>query len=355
MTLNSISDQELFEKIRSLSQEERRITSEILHLLREISRRRLYAKRGHESLFTFLVKELGYDEASAYRRVSAIRVIEAIPEIEKTLEDGKLTVATVAQAQSFFQQEKKRAKPCSTEKKREILKKLEGKSKREAERILAAEAPEVPKPDQTRTVSETATEIRFTADAELFEMIKQIQALTAHHKLEPGYNGLLKFIAAQALQKLDPARQKERRLSPEKVAVQHASMSRFIPVSLKREVWKKSGGSCTYVSPLTGKRCGSRHALQLDHITPYAMGGETSAGNLRLLCASHNRLAAATVYGEKKMKAYYRTSSSIGAIQCFRTASSCAPPADTADQNSVLQSPNTIPTSSCPPPGTVMK
>lgn len=311
MNLNSISDQELFEKVRSLSQEERRITSEILHLLREVSRRRLYARRGHESLFTFLVKEIGYDEASAYRRVSAIRVIDAVPEVEKTLEEGKLTVATVAQAQSFFQQEKKRSKPCSVEKKREILKKLEGKSKREAERILAGEAPEMPKPDQTRAISGNSTEIRFTADAELLEMLKQIQALTAHNKLEPGFNGLLKFIATQALGKLDPARQTQRKtLSPEKVAMEHVAKSRFIPVSLKREIWKKNNGSCVYVSPITGIKCGSKYGLQLDHISPWAMGGETHVRNLRLLCGSHNRLVAVEAYGARKMSLHFGRSAS---------------------------------------------
>ena len=309
MRLNSISDQELFEKIQFLSLEERRVTSEVLSLLREVARRRLCAKRGYESLFTFLVKELGYDEATAYRRVSAIRVIDAVPEVEQTLETGLLTIATVAQAQTFFQQEKKRATPCSNEKKRKILKKLEGKSKREAEQILAQEAPHLPKPDQTRILNENETEVRFTADQELLEMLKQVQALAAHHKLEPGYNGLLKFMAAQVLKKLDPARQTERKLlSPVKVATQHASKnrSRFISVSLKREVWKKCQGRCAFVSPLTGVRCGSKHGLQFDHIKPWAMGGETSAGNLRLLCASHNRLAAIEAYGEAKMGPFQR-------------------------------------------------
>jgi hypothetical protein len=273
MTLNSISDQELFDKIRLLSREERRITSEILTLLHEVSRRRLYAKRGHDSLFRFLVKELGYDEASAYRRVSAIQVIESVPEVEQVLEQGKLTVSTVTQAHVFFQREKKRSKPCSIEKKREILKMLEGTSKREAERILARESPEAPKPDRMRAINENASEIRFTADSELLEMLKQLQALTAHHHLEPGYNGLLKFIAAQALKKLDPAKPNERKsLSPVKGAKQHASQthSRYVPVSVRREVWKKGGGTCAYISPITGIPCGSRHGLELDHVKPWA-------------------------------------------------------------------------------------
>ena len=307
MNLISISDQELFEKLRLLSQEERRITSEVLMLLREVARRRLFAKRGHESLFTFLVQELGYDEGSAYRRVNAIRVIEVVPEVEQKLEEGKLTIAAVAQAQSFFVQEKKRDNPCSSEKKREILSKLEGKPKRETEQILAAEAPEAPKTDRARAISESATEIRFTADSELLQMLKQIQALTAHHQIEPGYNGLMKFMATQVLKKLDPVQQRERKvLTPGEVAAQQPQRkeSRYIPASLKREVWKKGCGSCEYVSPVTGKRCSSKYGLQIDHIVPWALGGETSAQNLRLLCGCHNRLAAIEVFGEQKLQSY---------------------------------------------------
>ena len=310
MSLHSLSDRELFEKIRSLSQDERRITSEVLHGLREVARRRLYAKYGYDSLFSFLVKELRYDEASAYRRVYAIRVMDAVPEVEQALENGKLSIATVAQAQTFFQQEKKRSAPVSLEKKREILKSLEGRSKREAEKILAKEAPETPKPDQERVINENQTEIRFVADPGLLEMLKCVQALVSHKDLEPGYNGLLKFMAALVLKKLDPDQQKERaRLSPEKGATQHAlstAPARYVQVSLKREVWKRDQGRCTYVSPVSGKQCGSKYGLQYDHIVPYAKGGLTELRNLRLRCRAHNQLHAVQSFGVPKMARYFK-------------------------------------------------
>ncbi|MBX3018481.1 MAG: HNH endonuclease [Bdellovibrionaceae bacterium] len=46
---------------------------------------------------------------------------------------------------------------------------------------------------------------------------------------------------------------------------------------------------CGYVDLLTGKRCGSRCFLQIDHIHPVHAGGGNAPANLRALCSAHNR------------------------------------------------------------------
>jgi 5-methylcytosine-specific restriction endonuclease McrA len=53
-------------------------------------------------------------------------------------------------------------------------------------------------------------------------------------------------------------------------------------------------------------RCDAERNLQIDHIVPYARGGDNSLENLRLLCARHNRLAAEREYGKAHMEKYYR-------------------------------------------------
>jgi 5-methylcytosine-specific restriction endonuclease McrA len=62
---------------------------------------------------------------------------------------------------------------------------------------------------------------------------------------------------------------------------------------------------CAYVS-LEGRRCGSRTALQVDHIRPFAAGGGNDVSNLRLLCAAHNRLAAVQTLGAHVMGRFWR-------------------------------------------------
>ena len=64
---------------------------------------------------------------------------------------------------------------------------------------------------------------------------------------------------------------------------------RAIPAAVKREVWRRDRGRCRYVDRTSGRRYGSQHLLQIDHVVPYARGGAAEPNNLRLLCAAHHR------------------------------------------------------------------
>ena len=63
-----------------------------------------------------------------------------------------------------------------------------------------------------------------------------------------------------------------------------ATIGRTIPAGIRRRVWERDQGRCSYENPVSGRRCGSRHLLQVDHVLPYALGGGGELQNLRLLC-----------------------------------------------------------------------
>ena len=65
---------------------------------------------------------------------------------------------------------------------------------------------------------------------------------------------------------------------------------RAIPAAVRRQVWQRDGGRCSYVDRQTGRRCSSRHLIEIDHIMPYALGGGADPENLRLVCRAHHRL-----------------------------------------------------------------
>ena len=67
------------------------------------------------------------------------------------------------------------------------------------------------------------------------------------------------------------------------------SSGRSIPAAVKREVWRRDSGCCSYVDRHTGRRCGSRFFLEIDHIVPVARGGGAEPANLRLRCSAHHR------------------------------------------------------------------
>jgi 5-methylcytosine-specific restriction endonuclease McrA len=72
--------------------------------------------------------------------------------------------------------------------------------------------------------------------------------------------------------------------------------ARTIPTAVKRTVWERDGGRCTFVSE-SGLRCVSRACLEFDHVEPVARGGESTVDGVRLLCRAHNQYAAERVFG----------------------------------------------------------
>ncbi|MEZ4815069.1 MAG: hypothetical protein R3A80_07675 [Bdellovibrionota bacterium] len=132
MKLSEIDNKTLLVKTQELARSEREVTLSVLHHLREIERRHLYAELGYSSLYEYVVQELKYSNGAAHRRIASMRLLNTLPEMEKKLESGALSLCALAQAQSFFRQEKTQ----SLEVKKSILLNLENKSTREVEREL---------------------------------------------------------------------------------------------------------------------------------------------------------------------------------------------------------------------------
>jgi 5-methylcytosine-specific restriction endonuclease McrA len=76
---------------------------------------------------------------------------------------------------------------------------------------------------------------------------------------------------------------------------------RSIPAEVRRVVWKRDGGQCTFVGE-NGHRCTERRYIQFDHVHEAARGGDTSASNIRLLCHAHNQMEAERTFGPDFMR-----------------------------------------------------
>ena len=76
---------------------------------------------------------------------------------------------------------------------------------------------------------------------------------------------------------------------------------RHIPAAVKRAVWERDLGRCTFVSE-RGERCPAHSRLEFDHADPVARGGRATVDNLRLRCRAHNQYAAERMFGAEFMK-----------------------------------------------------
>jgi 5-methylcytosine-specific restriction endonuclease McrA len=71
---------------------------------------------------------------------------------------------------------------------------------------------------------------------------------------------------------------------------------RHIPAAVKRTVYERDGGRCTFTSD-SGRRCEARRDLHFDHVEPFARGGEATIDRIQLPCPAHNQLEAERVHG----------------------------------------------------------
>jgi len=259
---------------------------------------------GYASLFEYAVQALSYSEAAAGRRISAMRLLVEIPEIESALKSGQVNLSTLCAIHGFAQ---RKEEPISKDQKRDLVFAMQGKSRRECEKELAALDPVAAAPkERERVVSPELTEIRFVADDTLMEKLKRIRELDAHVIRDDSYLNLFHRMADLVIKKLDPVKKLDPLTAPESHEPTPPAESvdpRAISATLKRAVWRCDGSRCTYVSS-DGRRCSSRYRLEMDHKIPVSLGGKGTFDNLRLLCRAHNQHQAIVRLGPLVMASY---------------------------------------------------
>ncbi|MGE3974969.1 MAG: HNH endonuclease [Bdellovibrionales bacterium] len=312
--MKNLKDMELLTLIKSKVQTERNLTLEIIEILQEIRDRRLHLQRGYSSLHEFCVKELKYSDGAAYRRIKAMKLVEDIPEALKSIESGSLSLTTASQLQNVFESKEKTAKPLSLDEKTELFERVQNQSRQEVERTIARLCPEIVKtPEKVRPMNDTQVKVELVLDIELYAKLEKIKHLTSHKN--KSLIELIGYLADRELKRCDPELKTVKKVttaSPGEAVTrsvassQRNKLSRYIPSAVRHSVWMKSKGRCTFVDPLTKRKCESNYKLQFEHIKPFAVGGENTVENLRILCSSHNVLNAIRFYGKAKIERHQR-------------------------------------------------
>ena len=299
LNLENLSDKELLARTHEVIHEERKMTVKVLWHLRELERRQVFAARGFASLFDFCVQALGFSEGAASRRIRAMRLTREVPGVAKAIQSGQASLTTVSYLQSFLQQERKlRQKAYTAEEKEALLKAIENKTKTQCEKFFYSISPASALPrERARVISEELTELRFHADQELMNKLERVRGLLAHKEVKAEEAPPAEAGAVST----SPENEAPCQIEPERRVPQDW---RYIPVALRRFIWKRDQGKCTYVDPDTGRACTSRYGIEFDHTLPLAQGGTTCAENLRLLCRAHNVYEATQSFGTDVMRRY---------------------------------------------------
>jgi len=350
--LRSLSDNQILSKINELVSRERSLTRGVLLHLNEIERRKLHLKLGHASMFDYCTSGLGYSSSAAARRIRTARCMARYPEVLALLKTNEVNLSTVSQVSRLLTAENKdvllqrirgksqrevdvivaeyepRALP--RERVRPIVVQVQRTNSSSntpggaAERLPLGEATECAtqtncsatnelQDEHCRSgselspyiVSERRMMLSFSASEEFMAKLEKIKSL-AWHRLPA--NATLEQVFELAMEYFingeDPVARKKRRETRKelsnKIAPQqlkpNAHRPRHVAAAVKDNVFERDMGRCSYVGD-NGRRCATQASLQIDHVQPVARGGRGNCDNLRVLCASHNRLEAERLLG----------------------------------------------------------
>jgi hypothetical protein len=270
---------DLLSEIKKLVAEERWITVALLRLLARAEREKLYAERGYSSIYEFCVKELGYSEGAAARRVGAMRLMRKNEGVEEKIGTGALSVTVASKLETAF-----RKTEMPSPQRADLIKSAEGLTAREAEKKLVEILPSIKAPQREITpIGSSESLLKIVVDRSLKGRLDQLRALYSHRKPGVSYRELIEILVEDVLKKKTHCN------------TAGGEALRYISPALKTKIRERDGGRCTYQDPLTKRRCEARNLLEFDHITPVAHGGRATESNLRLLCRTHNQLAAEKV------------------------------------------------------------
>jgi 5-methylcytosine-specific restriction endonuclease McrA len=161
------------------------------------------------------------------------------------------------------------------------------------------EAPAPPRP-KVAPLSPQRFALQLTMGQSLHDKLRHAQALLSHQIPSGDVTQVLERALDLLIGRLEKrkfaatARPQDRRRG--------ATSRRCIPAQVRRAVWERDQGQCTFVGE-TGHRCAERRFLEFDHIDPVARGGEATVERMRLRCRAHNQYEAECTFGADFMDA----------------------------------------------------
>jgi hypothetical protein len=206
-------DRDLITEIRSLAKAERIITRKLLEKIALVHERRLYADLGYPSLLSWMMDDLHYSKSAAFRRMSAAKMIQDIPQAKAMVEDGQLNVTTLTQLKSAIHQTEKQTKTkISLARKEELISKIKNKSSDEADRVIAIEFPDLrTRPQETvRALGAEESELTIILNKEQMEILNRVKEVTSHSYFNASTAELIAVMGQFFLRHNDPLRAKLR-------------------------------------------------------------------------------------------------------------------------------------------------
>jgi hypothetical protein len=307
--------------------------ADFLVALADFDRQRLWVQLGHASVFYYLHRDLKLSKGAAHYRKAAARLIQEFPEVVVPFREGKLCISSVVELARvvtpenssdvlprFFYLSKQEAKavaveicPAAVVPRREVVAKVVSEMVAELPRSVPFHPGETPLtqfvqgapqavPMQSEPLTSNLQRLHMTVSKQFIDKLDAARKGQGH--AQPGASAEKVIEAALDLLLAQQAKRRGEVKKPQQNPRPAKNLG-HIPAAVKRAVWSRDEGKCTW--PLdSGGICGSTLRLEIDHVVPRGKGGASTVDGCRLLCAVHNQLAARQIYGDDWMDRFTR-------------------------------------------------
>lgn len=269
---NNLNSTTIHQQLLLLTRSERKIVAEIIMYLQIVSDRKLFLDFDRSSLLAYCIKDLGYSESAAIRRIKALKLARSVPEVMESLKDGTLTLSQAAETQSLFEkksQENRQALPVET--KKEILKQIQGKGAHESQEHVR----------QVLNLPKKSRKIVIEASDEVFNRWIEFKGFMINKNWSD--EKLLEHLLHTQTQALEETQRTAlAKRSSGLPKTQQSKNQRYVSASMRSQLFATSS-HCQWPG------CTSIYGLEVDHVRPISANGQSVRENLRLLCQNHNR------------------------------------------------------------------
>lgn len=237
--------------------------SDLLDLIQEVDRARIFVKLGIKSCFAYCVSELKLSEDMTCNLTTVARKSVEIPELKQAVKEG----LSIAKARKIA--------PILTPENQEhwihLARKL---TYAELDREIAREFPEERVRESARPVGGDRFKITLGLDGDALDLFRQVQDLVSTKKnIAATLEETLIEIMEEYADRHHPLAKAERARKP---GAEH-------DVNMRDE-------NCCQAEDPDGSICGATRWLHKHHIIPKSRGGNDAADNLVTLCSFHHQL-----------------------------------------------------------------
>jgi hypothetical protein len=329
----------------------KRTEAELIEVLQLAEKHQVHELRGHTSLYSYAVSELGLGEHAAYNLITVSRKATQVPELKTQLELGAITLSKARRISAVM----------TSENQSEWLEKAATLTSRELEKEIARVRPKEATPERATYVSENQIKLEFGLSEEVFSRLKRSQdILCQSRKKHVSFEEALDIVNSEFLERHDPIEKASRHQSrqevrshqnqnasidqnetiekigakaesqtspneneskaeiqqqfakqqvlgpalakkltpatrqaltskPALVTRREASRRKALPAHVRHQVNFRDKRRCQHVLP-NGLRCRQSRWVEIHHKIPVHQGGKDIPENLITLCSAHHRV-----------------------------------------------------------------